>query len=79
MTVEQLGKLHVARPFRPFRIHLADGRSLEVPHPEVLAHVPGARTFVVGDPTGTYEIVDLLLVISLEVVNGRSRPRRRNS
>ena len=40
MTVELLRKMHRARPFEPFDIHVADGRSLPVPHPKFLAVPP---------------------------------------
>lgn len=78
MTIEQLRELHLARPFQPFDIHLADGRTLSVEHPEFLAQVPNSRTIVVGRPDGVFEIVDLLLVVSLEPhANGPSRRGRR--
>ena len=55
-----------ATPFQPFDMHLADGRSLPVEHPEVLAVTPPGRTVGVGLNDGTIEIVDLLLVTSLK-------------
>ncbi|HEY3246335.1 MAG TPA: hypothetical protein VGM03_23570 [Phycisphaerae bacterium] len=77
MTIEQLRKMHQATPFQPFDIHLADGRSLPVDHPEFLATDPPGRTISVGLSDGTFEVVDLLLVTSLKPrANGRS-PRRR--
>jgi hypothetical protein len=81
MTIEQVRKLHQARPFRPFEIHMGDGRSVPVPHPEVLAIIPPGRTIVVGLADGTAEIIDLLLVTSLKHQTngtprrGRSRPQ----
>jgi hypothetical protein len=79
MTIEQLRKIDQARPFQPFEVHLADGQSLSVDHPEVLAITPPGRTIGVGLADGTIEIVDLLLVTSLKPrANGaqrRSRPR----
>lgn len=79
MTVEQLREMAGARPFRPFRLHLADGRSLDVDHPEFLMPSRSGRTIVVSKPTDTFEIVDLLLVTSLEVKNGDVRSRRRRA
>jgi hypothetical protein len=65
--------MHQARPFRAFEVHLADGRSLPVEHPECLAITPGGRTIGVGLADDTIEIVDLLLVTSLKPrSNGRS-------
>jgi hypothetical protein len=66
MTIEQLRRLHLARPFQPFDIHLADGRVLPVEHPEFLAQSPSGRTIGVGHDDGTIETVDLLLVVSLK-------------
>ena len=66
MTVEPLRKIILTRPFQPFDIHLADGRSLPVPYPEFLAINPPGRTIAVSLPDGTFEIVELLLVTSLK-------------
>jgi hypothetical protein len=67
MTTEQLHKFHTARPFKPFRMHLADGRALKVDHPEMLAYVPKARTCALWIAREkAFETIDLLLVTSLE-------------
>ena len=74
MTIEQIRKMHQARPFQPFDVFLADGRSLPVDHPECLAVTPAGRTIGIGLADNTIEIVDLLLVTSLKPKpNGRSR------
>jgi hypothetical protein len=66
MTIERLRHLYQARPFQPFDMHLADGRSLPVDHPELLGFSTSGRTVAVGLPEGVIEIVDLLLVTSLK-------------
>ena len=66
MNVEQLRTLMRATPFQPFEMHLADGRSLPVDHPEMLAITPPGRTVGVGLSNGTIETVDLMLVTSLK-------------
>ena len=79
MTNEQLKKAHTARPFQPFVIRTADGREFSVNHPEVLAFAPPARTCAVATPDGTIEVIDLLLVSSLQMrrsANGRRRSDR---
>ena len=77
MTIEQIQKMHRARPFQAFDIHLADGRVLPVDHPELLAVPPPGRTIGVGCMDGTIEIVDLLLVTSLKPhANGTARSKR---
>ena len=76
MTIEQLQKHHRARPFQAFDIHLADGRSIPVEHPEFLAQTPPGRTIAVGLADGTIETIDLLLVTSLKPRPNGRRPRR---
>jgi hypothetical protein len=79
MTIEQLRKMHQAKPFRAFDIFLADGRSLPVEHPELLALNPPGRTISVGLSDGTFEIVDLLLVTSLKQRANGAPARGRSS
>jgi hypothetical protein len=76
MTIERIRELHQAQPFHPFVLHLADGRNLPVQHPEFLSMSPTGRTIVVHLPDDSMQIVDVLMVVSLEPVNGS--PRRRN-
>jgi hypothetical protein len=77
MTIDQLRKMNCASPFRPYRIHLADGREIDIPHPEFLYVPPKAdRTFVVTDNHGLAEIIDLPLAISLKQLNGVNRRRK---
>ena len=76
MTVEQLQAMQHAQPFRPYRIHMADGRSLDVHHPDFVALSPAGRTIVVYKADDTSEIIDLLLVTSLEVLNGQSAQKQ---
>ena len=79
MTIEQLRQMHQARPFQPFRVNLADGRHLDVEHPEFLAHTPTGRTVMIAKPDESFEVVDLLLVTSLDLVNGKPIQKRRKS
>jgi hypothetical protein len=74
MTIEQLRSAHRAVPFRPFTIHLADGRSLQVPHPDFLFITPAGRTVIVAHEDDSFSIIDLLLVTEIKV--GPSQPAR---
>ena len=67
MTIEKIRDLYDAKPFRPFLIHLADGRSLPVLHREFIAHAPSGRTMVVYQPDDSLNIVDLLLITDIEI------------
>jgi hypothetical protein len=66
MTIDQLRKIHQIRPFQAFDIHLADGRSIPVSHPELLMFAATDGTFVAGMPGGNMEIVDASLVASVK-------------
>ena len=78
MTTEQIQKAIKATPFRAFTLRLADQRALHVPHPEYIAHAPGARTAAVTDEQGAFEIIDLLLVVGIEFqANGTPGKKKR--
>lgn len=76
MQMKELQAVYRHQPFRPFVLHLADGRSVRVVHPEFIAVSPVGRSAVVYDKTGGFEMIDLLLVTSIEVRNGTSRSRK---
>ncbi len=77
MTIEQLRNFYDAQPFQPFVMHLADGRSIPVMHPEFIASAPSGRTITVYQPDDTLNVIDLPLVTDLEVKPATSGPRRR--
>jgi hypothetical protein len=76
MTIEQLRQVWKADPFRPFRIHLAEGRNIEVNHRDFLMPSPSGRTMIVYQPDDSFNVIDLLLVTDLEVSNGKSRRKK---
>ena len=78
MTTDRLRDLWHAQPFRPFIIHLADGRDVKVVHPEFLSRSPSGRTITVYQPDESFNIIDLLLVTDLELAsNGHGKRRGR--
>ena len=80
MTIEQVREIYNAQPFKPFVIHLADGRQISVPSRESIMVSPIGRTMVVYRPDGVAHIIDLPLVTDLEVLpaaNGSRRRRKR--
>lgn len=74
MTVEQLRNVHHALPFRPFTIHMGDGRAFFVRHPDFISHSPSGRTLVVHQDDESFSVLDLLLVTELEVHAPDRRP-----
>lgn len=63
-------------------MNIADGDSVEVIHPELVALSPSGRTVVAFTRDDHMKIVDMLLVTSIEPISGarrngaRRRPRR---
>jgi hypothetical protein len=60
------------QPFDPFCIRLADGRSLSVPHPDMVA--VGNRRIIVVQPDDSWSVIEPLLIVSLDY-DGKHRPR----
>lgn len=52
---------------------MADGRSLEVSHPDFVAQSPSGRTVIVFQPDESYSVLDLLLMKELQVANGKHK------
>ncbi len=77
MQIRELQSMYRAQPFRPFVMHLADGRSTRVEHPELMALSPTGRSAVVYGKDGAFEVIDVMLVTSLGVSDGRPRSRRK--
>jgi hypothetical protein len=78
MTVEEVRKLHRSEPFHPFCIQLADGRSFDVNLPESLA-INARRRFIAVAHQGTFDIINLSIVTSLELMKDAVSTRRRKT
>jgi hypothetical protein len=73
MTLEEVRSVVHAAPFHSFDMHLADGSSIRVPHPDFIAIPIAGRTVAVyKEGERSHTIVDLLLVKRLEV-NGSAQ------
>ncbi|MEP0845809.1 MAG: hypothetical protein HRF50_03190 [Phycisphaerae bacterium] len=77
MTSDKLREAVRAQPFRPFRVHLGGGRALDVTHPDFMMISPSGRTAAVSERNDEFEIIDVLMVPSIEFCNGRTGRRRR--
>ena len=70
MTIQDFQRVHRQRPFKKFRINMADGRSVPVDHPEfTMQHRNGRLVYVVLH-NGDMERIDLLLVTSIAQEEG---------
>jgi hypothetical protein len=67
MTTEQLRNAHKTRPFQPFTIRMADGRTFFIPHQDFMSVSPSGRTAVIYNEDDSASIVDLLLMTEIEL------------
>jgi hypothetical protein len=69
---EDVVKQHKKQPFEPYRIHLSDGTTCDVKHPDLL--IVGERYVVVGQPrpgknggvAHTHDTIALMHIVRLE-------------
>lgn len=73
MTTQQFRDVLHKQPFRPFRLRLAEGRDVEVTHPDCVAQSPGGRTVIAYVDDAAVEFIDLLLATSLNVGSRKNR------
>ena len=66
-----------AKPFRPFTLRTADGDTFHVSHPESMLMTPNGRTLVLVTPKSDLEIIDTIMLVSVNV-NGRRTRRGRS-
>jgi hypothetical protein len=66
MNIENIRQAVSSRPFIPFKIHLADGRTLAVQSPEFIYLFPFGRMILVVEPSGQWHHIDTLLATGLE-------------
>jgi hypothetical protein len=79
MTGKDVRRIYEATPFEPFRVQMANGKSVDVPHPEFIRVSQGGHRLIVEHSDETFELIDISLVTSLETLpkNGSKRARSR--
>ncbi len=77
MNIRTIIGLRDKAPFRPFGVHLANGRSIRVHHPDLLSPSPTGRELVIRSPDGSLNLVDADQVTSVALPkrNGTRRLR----
>ena len=65
MTIQEIQRLRENQPFEPFRVLVADGRSYDVRHPEMIAQSGTGRLISIGQEDH-FVTLDLLLVTGIE-------------
>lgn len=84
MTAYEIKTLMRTRPFQGMRIHISDGESYEVRHPDMVFVTStivqiGLEPLDRGDiPTGGSVYVDPVHITRMEPMNGKRRPNRKS-
>jgi hypothetical protein len=66
MTAEVIRDMLHAAPFVPFTVHVADGKSLMVKHPDFATLTQGGQLLFVNTVGDKFEWVDVSLVTRVE-------------
>jgi hypothetical protein len=74
LTINEFRNALSAAPFHPFIVHLADGRTIPVVHPDFVLATGRGRTAIISRPEDDwFAIVDLLLMSHVEVPDESAR------
>jgi hypothetical protein len=65
MNAEELRRHITAQPFRPFSLHVADGRRITVVHHDFIMVSPKGRTADVYQADDTHDILDVLMITGI--------------
>jgi hypothetical protein len=64
---QRIRNLLHATPFRPFTIHMADGKTYLVDHPDFVLAAPDLPNIHIEEPDGTLHTLSALLVTGVEI------------
>ena len=76
LTYQKIGKYATAEPFRPFRIHMASGKTFDVRHPEIV-RVGRTNLLVfafVGDQPEVFDEWQSLSLMLMETISYMESP-----
>lgn len=73
MTANQIRELLHATPFAPFRVHVAEQKQFDVPHPDFALLTQNGDTLVVNAKTGDFvHIISVPLITRVEMKQTQS-------
>jgi hypothetical protein len=64
---QRIRNLLRATPFRPFTIHMADGKTYVVDHPDFVLASTDVPHVIIEEADGTTHFLSVLLITSVEV------------
>ena len=65
MNVKNIKEFCEHKPFRPFNVHLADGRAIPVEHPELVFFPPNNQEVLIYQRDSSFDFVDVFQITSL--------------
>jgi hypothetical protein len=65
VNVNNIRELCEEKPFRPFQVHLADGRAIPVEHPELVFFPPSKQEVLIYQRDNSFDFVDVFQITSL--------------
>lgn len=65
--IQQLRDYWHASPFVPFDLHLSDGRTLHVPHPDFFSMSPNGGMILVYDDQDHSHLVNPIMLVSVSL------------
>jgi hypothetical protein len=66
VSVDGIREVMRRTPLRPFTVRMTSGTRVEVPHPDFAALTPSGRRLVVTHDDDSIEILDTLMIESIE-------------
>ena len=67
MNAKSIREICDKRPFRPFIVHLSDGRNIPVEHPEMVLYPPSGQEVIIYQPDDSFDFIDVFQITSLKV------------
>ena len=77
MREEEVRFFQQTRPFEPFTIHLADGRTFEIRHLDAISIVPRGRAVIVQNQDRLHEHLSLPMIVSLRPLKPLPEKKKR--
>jgi hypothetical protein len=71
VNVKSVREFCEEKPFKPFEVHLADGRAIPVEHPELVFFPPSGQEVLIYQRDNSFDFIDVFQITSL-------RQRRRS-
>jgi hypothetical protein len=66
MNIHALKAAIDTSPFRPFKLHIADGRNVDVPSADHISIDPKGRNALIWADNGAFRMVNIMLVTEIE-------------